>query len=199
MVINKEACRLGREAVRRLARRGSVEITPGLTEAEFENIERTYGFEFADDHRAFLAEGLPLSRHSKPGRSGKSSWPNWRNGVPAELRKRLERPVEGALFDVERNGLWLPGWGERPSDPAVAVDLARSHLDQAPKLVPIRGHRYLPAGRGTYGHPVLSIVQTDIIFYGTDIADYITNEFNGGHISPDWTPPPLVPFWSDFL
>ncbi|MEV0666222.1 hypothetical protein ACIBI3_19935 [Actinomadura luteofluorescens] len=75
-MIDKEACRLGREAARRLARRGGVEIAPGLTEAEFEDIERTYG---------------------------------------------------------------------------------------------------------------------------TDIADYITNEFDGGHISADWTLPPLVPFWSDFL
>ncbi|MEV4002294.1 hypothetical protein [Actinomadura sp. NPDC049753] len=198
-MINEEACRLGREAARRLARRGSVEIAPGLTEAEFESIERTYGFEFADDHRAFLAEGLPLSGPSRPRRSGKSPWPNWRSGVPAELRKQLHWPVEGALFDVERNGLWLSAWGQRPSDPVVAVDLARSHLEEAPKLVPIRGHRYLPAGCGDYGHPVLSIVQTDVIFYGTDIADYITNEFNGWHISADWTPPPLVPFWSDFL
>ncbi|GAA4302171.1 hypothetical protein ACFQY7_11235 [Actinomadura luteofluorescens] len=101
----------------------------------------------------------------------------------AELRKHLEWPVEGALFDVERNGLWCSAWGLRPPDPAAAIDLARSHLEQAPKLVPVRGHRYLPAGRGAFGHPVLSIVQTDIVFYGTDIADYITNEFDGGHIS----------------
>ena len=40
-------------------------------------------------------------------------------------------------------------------------------------------HRYLPAGRGNYGHPVLSIYQTDIIVYGTDLADYIDNEFGG--------------------
>ncbi|WP_338743290.1 hypothetical protein [Actinomadura luteofluorescens] len=198
-MVNKEACRLGREAARRLARRGGIEFAPGLTEAEFEEIEQTYGFEFADDHRAFLAEGLPLSGPSWPGRSGKTPWPNWRKGVPAELRKQLEWPVEGALFDVERNGLWYSAWGQRPSDPAVAVDVARSHLERAPKLVPVRGHRYLPAGRGAFGHPVLSIVQTDIVFYGTDIADYITNEFDGGHISADWTPPPLVTFWSDFL
>ncbi|UIZ12796.1 hypothetical protein [Streptomyces sp. R527F] len=29
------------------------------------------------------------------------------------------------------------------------------------------------------GTPVLSIHQTDIIHYGTDLADYITQEFNG--------------------
>ena len=35
-------------------------------------------------------------------------------------------------------------------------------------MIPVYAHRYLPAGRGTHGHPVLSIWQTDIIVYGTD-------------------------------
>ncbi len=57
------------------------------------------------------------------------------------------------------------------------------------------------AGRGTHGHPVMSIYQTDIIIYGTDLADYIDNDFSGSgrFISANWTPPPMVPFWSDFL
>ena len=47
----------------------------------------------------------------------------------------------------------------------------------------------------------LSICQTDIIIYGTDLADYIDREFAdpGRPISPGWTPPPMVAFWSDFL
>ncbi len=30
-------------------------------------------------------------------------------------------------------------------------------------MIPVYAHRYLPAGRGTYGHPVLSIYQTEAI------------------------------------
>ena len=68
-------------------------------------------------------------------------------------------------------------------------------------MVPVYGHRYLPAGRGSYGHPVLSIYQTDIIVYGTDLADYIDNEFGGSGwaISPEWRPPAMVACWSEFL
>jgi hypothetical protein len=71
-------------------------------------------------------------------------------------------------------------------------------------MIPVYGHRYLPAGRGTYGHPVLSIWQTDIIIFATDLANYIALEFHRPMIPdlvppPDWTPPPMVPFWSDFL
>jgi hypothetical protein len=60
-VISSEAARLGEEAARRLAQAGGYEIGPGLTDAEFARIERKYEFEFADDHRAFLAAGLPLN------------------------------------------------------------------------------------------------------------------------------------------
>ena len=60
-MISGEAARLGEEAARRLARTGQHEIGPGLTDAEFARIERDYDFEFADDHRAFLAAGLPLT------------------------------------------------------------------------------------------------------------------------------------------
>jgi hypothetical protein len=55
-----EATRLGEEAAQRLARTGQCDIGPALTDAEFARIERDYEFEFADDHRAFLAAGLPL-------------------------------------------------------------------------------------------------------------------------------------------
>jgi hypothetical protein len=46
-------------------------------------------------------------------------------------------------------------------------------------MIPVYGHRYLPAGSGGFGHPVLSIYQADIIIYGTDLAAYIDREFGG--------------------
>lgn len=191
-----DAQRLGEEAARRLAQAGRCDIAPGLTDTEFARIEEDYEFEFADDHRAFLATGLPLGR---PAPGQRSPWPDWRNGDPVDLRERLDWPVEGSLFDVEHNVFWHPSWGPRPADASQALSTARRHLRQAPKMIPVFSHRYLPAGRGPWGHPVLSIYQTDIIVYGTDLADYINQEFGQRFISPDWTPPPMVPFWSDFL
>jgi hypothetical protein len=120
-------------------------------------------------------------------------------GDPGDLRDQLGWPVEGALFDVEHNAFWYRSWGQRPAVTSEALRAARQHLSRAPKMIPVCGHRYLPAGRGSYGHPVLSIYQTDIIVYGTDLADYINCEFSRWFISADWTPPPMVPFWSDFL
>ncbi len=180
---------------------GRYPIGPGLTDLEFASIERDYDIEFAADHRAFLAAGLPLNTAPQEGQTWLRPWPDWRDGDPGELRRQLSLPIEGALFDIENTALWHSTWGQRPADPSEALRTARQHLSQAPTMIPVFGHRYLPAGHGTYGHPVLSIHQTDIIVYGTDLADYITNDFSGSRwlISKDWTPPPMVPFWSEFL
>lgn len=68
------------------------------------------------------------------------------------------------------------------------MDTARQMLAQAPTMVPVYGHRYLPAGRGTWGHPVLSMYQTDIICYGADLVDYINREFS--YDPPPWSEGP---------
>ncbi|MEV0349326.1 hypothetical protein AB0H88_26415 [Nonomuraea sp. NPDC050680] len=200
-MISREGGLLGLRAAHRLAELGCCEIEPGLSEAEFDRIERDFGFEFADDHRAFLAAGLPVGQEPQPGTTWEKLWPDWRNCVPDRLREQLAWPVDGILFDVEHNAFWHNTWGDRPDDLTAALTVARSQLAQVPTLVPIFGHRYLPAGHSTHGHPVLSVYQTDIVFYGTDLADYITNEFSGTgqSISEDWITPPLVRFWGDFL
>ena len=200
-VSSNEGARLGEEAARRLARSGQYEIGPGLTNEEFTRIERDYDLEFADDQRAFLAAGLPLNRPPEKGQTWVKPWPDWRDGAPGDLHQQLGWPVRGALFDVENNDLWHPSWGPRPVELSQALSTARRFLAQAPTMIPVYLHRYLPAGRGTYGHPVLSIYQTDIIIYGHNLADYVDQELGLAErpVSEDWTPPPMVPFWSEFL
>jgi hypothetical protein len=63
--------------------------------------------------------------------------------------------------------------------------------------------RYLPAGRGTFGHPVLSMYQTDIIVYGLDLVDYISQEFGAGtgidRTDTRWRPQVTVAFWRELV
>jgi len=200
-VISDEGTGLGAEAARRLARTGLYYFEPGLTDAEFSRIEREYGFEFADDHRAFLAAGLPSNVAPEEGQTWSRPWPEWRGGDLDSLRRQLDWPVQGVLLDVEHNGFWYAGWGERPADGTAALDTARRHLAKAPMMVPVYAHRYLPAGRGSFGHPVLSMWQTDIIHYGLDLIDYIHQEFDEarGEVDENWNPQASAPFWRDLL
>lgn len=196
-----EGARLGAKAARRLAATGIYRFEPGLTDAEFTRIEREHGFEFADDHRAFLAAGLPVNIPPEEGQTWSRPWPEWRDGDPDELRAQLARPVEGVLGSVEHGHFWYEDWGPRPPDTATALEIARLRLTAAPRMVPVYGHRYLPAGRGTFGHPVLSMWGTDIIHYGLDLYDYIHREFDEamGEVDETWNPRATAPFWRDLL
>jgi hypothetical protein len=99
------------------------------------------------------------------------------------------------LFDVAQNDFWYDGWGPRPPDDAAALATARAALVTVPRLVPVYSHRFLPAGRGASGHPVLSVMQTDIVCYGADLDDYLHREFGLGAAS-DRPCRPTVMFWS---
>lgn len=180
---------IGVEASRRLAALGPVTMAPGLTDDELERVEDEFGFEFADDHRSFLSAGLPVGE----------SWPNWREAPRRSLQQRLRLPVEGILFAVEWREFWGAQWGVRPPRMKDALRSANYHLARAPQLVPVHSNRYLAAGRGSYGNPVLSVYQTNVSFCGTDLFDYIEREF--GHLESDLSQPPVpaVPFWSDLI
>jgi hypothetical protein len=175
-------------AARLLADSGRFSIRPGLTEVELAAIEAEFAFSFADDHRAFLAAGLPYGR----------GWPDWRDGDRDALRERLAWPVDGVLFDVAENGFWYEGWGPRPATDEAAVSLAKGGLVTAPRMIPVFSHRYLPAGRGAASHPVLSIYQTDVLTCGADLVDFLHEEFGLGEPAKE-TGRPTVAFWRSLI
>jgi hypothetical protein len=170
-----------------LASYGRFQVRPGLTDEECVAVEKEFGFSFADDHRAFLAAGLPFGR----------GWPDWRDGDRDQLREKLAMPVEGVLFDVAENGFWYEGWGPQPAEIADAVTVARRLLMTVPRLVPVHSHRYLPAGRGTSGHAVLSVMQTDVTCCGTSLLAYVRHDF-GGEAAPE-PARATVAFWRDLV
>ena len=126
---------LGVEAALRLARLGCVDIQPGLTDAEFTAIEQRFGFEFASDHRAFLAAGLPVwtAGDDDPDHTS-SGWPNWRDGDPDALQRQIDHPV-AVVLDAVETGYWSAEWRTRPAVPEQAMATARSRLLDVPRMV----------------------------------------------------------------
>jgi len=148
--------------------RAGIVFEEGMDERELRIVEDTHYFRFPPDLRQFLKHALPIS----PG------WVNWRTTTEAEILERLELPYEGMCFDVEHNGFWLSDWGERPSSLTDAFAVVKHRLSQAPKLIPICGHRFIPDRPSEEGNPVFSVHQTDIIYYGADLQEYFENEFS---------------------
>jgi hypothetical protein len=169
-------------------RDNGVEFEAGLTDNEVEAAEERYRFRFPPDLRAFLQAGLP---------SG-SDFPDWRDGDDSALSGWLDLPRRGILFDVEHNKFWLDEWGPRPPSLEEARRVASELVVAAPRLIPLFKHRMMPSEPCLAGNPVFSVHQTDIIYYGVDLRDYLIHEFLAREDVGVWPIPAdirQVPFW----
>ena len=167
-------------------RAAGVTFAPGLTDSEVARTEARYGFRFPSDLRDVLQAALPVG----------GGFPDWRNAEHAALVKWLDSPLQGILFDVE-NGVWFGQWGERPARLEDAERLVTELVAAAPKLIPIHGHRMMPDEPSTPGNPVYSVHQTDIIYYGSTLAEYVDNDF-GERQYRIASHPRSIRFWRDF-
>jgi hypothetical protein len=164
---------------------GDTELTPGLTDEELALAESRYSLKFGPDHARFLTKVLPVGR----------AWPNWRDAKDAYILGQLARLEGGVLFDVENNAFWPWSWGARPRPLPEALALAGAKFAEWPKLVPLRGGRYLPGAPSEPGAPVFSAHQTDVIYYGHDLLAWVQAETgpNPDGIEethgPDYLPP----------
>jgi hypothetical protein len=168
-------------------RSSGVSIQRGLSDEELSTIENRFGFQFPPDLKGLLRLGLPVSE----------KFPDWRNGIPEELNERLNWPFDGMCFDIQHNKFWVDEWGAKPTQLPEAFAVARKQVDKAPRLVPIFGHRYIPAEPNEAGNPVFSVYQTDIICYGNDLASYLSAEFKFENPFPIPSEPKYIRFWGD--
>lgn len=158
---------------------------PGYTAAELDDAQARFALRFPPDLVALLRERRPLRGY------------DW-TGPEEPIRRKLSWPLEGLLFDVEYNALWRLDWGERPARAEERAEIVAALVARAPPLIPILGHRYLPAEPSEPGNPVLSVYQSDIIYYGRDLEDYFFHEFGGG-VGPVTGPVRRIRFWSDII
>lgn len=162
----------------------------GLSAAAITTIEADLGFQLPPDF-AYLLQNI-----QDPG-SLLFPWSNFRK---QDYDQSIAAVLSGIEFDIRENGLWLHRWGKRPAELAAAIEIARQDFARWPKLLPIFGHRFLAADPCSAGNPVFSILQTDIIYYGANLAQYLVNEF----VDMDWAPQPSaqdirhIDVWSDF-
>jgi hypothetical protein len=148
--------------------RKNVIFVEGLTDTEVSQIETKYGFRFPVDLREFLQTALPTG----------FGFPDWRFGDEFRIREQLNIPLQGILFDVAHNDFWLPEWGLRPVSIGEVREIVEQQVKDAPQMIPINWHRMMPDRPSSAGNPILSIYQTDIIYYGFDLDDYLRHEFD---------------------
>jgi hypothetical protein len=175
----------------------------GLSDSQVRKIERENDFRFPPDLNSFLHRGVPISfRRTVAGQEKldiDDRFPNWHEDAKAIMTRSHEYIFEGIEFDIEFNSFWLEEWGTRPSDLHSASAVAKKAFEEAPPMIPVYGHRFMPGEPELAGNPVFSIVQTDIIYYGHDLVSYLYNEFSGQEYFVDWSRIRPIRFWSQLV
>lgn len=172
-------------------------VDNGLTNAQLATFESVIGEQLPFELGLLLVMGVPDG----------DRWWRWGDDPHSEWARWIDQLHGGVRFDVEHNNLWLASWGAQPAAVTDRLATVQALLDSAPPLVPVRGHRCMPvltppAGgiqQPLWATPVYSIVQTDIVVYGDDLADWLHKQFDVP--LPLWEKSPVatVPFWSDLL
>jgi hypothetical protein len=147
---------------------GHLPFDPGLTDEEVERVEWKFSFRFPPDLRAFLQTVMPAH----------IGFHDWRDGNETRLLAMLEAPLNGYLAYIEHDCFWLPEWGPKPELLSDARAIVTTKIAEAPKLIPIYSHRYIPEEPHESGNPVFSVYEMDIAYYGFDLDDYLRHEFN---------------------
>lgn len=141
-----------------------------------------------------------LLQHALP--SGDKS-PNWRDFSESNvhsLRTRLRWPLDGMLFDVEHNSFWHPSWGSKPDNVAAAKEICIQECGSVPTLIPIYSHRYIPSTPMEAGNPVFSVYQTDIIYYGENLEEYLMVELGDKPYNAiEFDRIKRIPFWTELV
>lgn len=184
----------------------------GLDERALDVVEQQLGAPLGAQHRLFLAtlhateplmrgarflDGARMQPIERPG------FYHWQRDQEALAAARAG-VVDGIAFDIERNGLWPDEWGARPADEAERRARVQELVDAAPPLLPLHGHRFAVGGLHGESGVVLSIYQSDIIVYGSDLRVYLINELSDVLGLPrtdvdDASAALRIPFWGRFV
>ena len=160
------------EKIKEVLIKNNITLYDGLTDEEFEKIEKFYSIKFPISLRTLYKSFLP-------------EFYNWRDFSEENVNKikyYLNWPIEGILFDIQNNGFWKKCFGQITNDinenKKIALEfLENSNNETVPKLIPVYAHRYVPCYPDIMDIPVISVYQTDIVFYGKNLEDYFKSEF----------------------
>ncbi len=169
----------------------NIQFDKGLSEEELKEIEGIYDIVFPKSLRDFLMSALPVSR----------GFYNWRDKsnenvsltkdiMSSDIKWIKEHAKDAYCFDFTH---------ANPKSPEEIREYVLSIIDDAPKIIPIYGHRFIPMGVSD-NPPVISVCGCDVIYYGANLEDYFQIEFGNKKQSEiDFSNIQKIPFWTDIM
>lgn len=167
-----------------------IEFDKGLNQTEFLKIKQEYGIEFPNELKEFYSFVLPISNNFY-------NWRDFSNENVSKMKRVLNKPFDD-IYEMADEVFWCKDWGDEP-DKNERASVIRQKLKNAPKLIPIYLHRYMPMIKKE-NVPIISICDTDVIYYGENLESYLEVEF-GDKKQNDIEFVKIEPilFWSDLL
>lgn len=175
----------------KLLQLAGIEFEAGLTDNEVTKIEKIYNIQFPKSLKNFLMEGLPISK-------GFYNWRNFEPGNIEYIRHMIFDPMK-YIDNFAEEVYWCDEWGKEPECVMDKAQIVRARLKNAPILLPIFAHRYMPEISNDRP-PVISVHGVDIIYYGEDLEDYFKIEFGKKEQSEiNFQRINTIPFWSEIM
>ena len=141
-----------------------------MNESEIDEVEKKYQIKFPPDHREFLK--ILHTINAKPTIDGYFFF-NW-----LEDEQIIFDKLNWPSFSISRDRVWLQSWGIISDSQDVITNRFNEWYCEAPKLIPIFGHRYIVSQPYKSGNPILSVYGSDTIVYGWDLKQYLLTEFS---------------------
>lgn len=168
-----------------------IKFEKGLMPNELEEIEKIYEIKFPKCLKEFLMIALPISK-------GFYNWRNVQDDNIQFIKQVMNRPVID-INDMAEEVYWCDEWGEEPEDEKGIAKEVKERLKEAPKLLPIYAHRYMPMILDD-NPPIISIHGIDVIYYGKNLEDYFNIEFGEKEQNAiELQDIVSIPFWSDIM
>jgi hypothetical protein len=156
----------------------------GMTDEQIDHLQEKYSIIFTPEHREFLRILHTIDRKEKVYREygseegeyrERSFFHNWLED-DEDIRSRLTFVYDTISKDIASSRFWINSWGKRYDTTEERMEIFNELYEKAPKLVPVMGHRFQVADLSLEKRPVLSILGTDIVFYGSDFRYYLLDE-----------------------
>lgn len=135
-----------------------------------------------------------------PVAEGFYNWKDFSEENILLIKEMMNRSFEDIDEEAEEMGwCWFDDWEEKTDEVKKMAMEVRKQLKNAPKLIPIYGHRYMPIVEGE-NIPIFSIYGIDLIYYGGNIEEYFEIEFGDkDQDTIDFENIRKIPFWSDIV
>lgn len=186
----KRSFQMYNNIISRLKSKGIV-FEKGLSQEEIYSIYKIYNIKFPKSLEIFLKTALPVS----------NGFYNWRDFSKKNIKyiKQMLCYPQNYIRKMTDEVEWNIDWGIEPKEYRVRNESVIERLSKAPVLIPIFSHRYIPI-IDEENPPIISVHGTDIIYYGTDLMDYLFAEFiDDIQYERDFQRVIDIPFWSEIM